>query len=101
MGNNCVAYKTDVKCRQDVRIINYELGGSDWYWSNLVSCLGMGLERLAKIQDTTELSAARPRQQLLHSQWSVECHTVELAARWDAHTRGETLGTSVMSEFLK
>lgn len=81
--------------------MNYKLSGSDWYWSNLVFCLGMGLERLTKMRDATELSAARPIQQLLHSKWSVKCQTLGPATRWDALTRGESLGTSVMSEFLK
>jgi len=91
----------DVKLQQDVRILNYKLGGSDWYWSTFVSWLGMGLEWLAKMRGATEQPAARPWQELLLSKWSVERHTLEPAARWDAHTRDESLGTSVMSEFLK
>jgi hypothetical protein len=50
-----LTYMIDVKWRQDVRIINYKLAGSDWYLSILVLCLGMRLERLAKTRDATEL----------------------------------------------
>lgn len=89
-----------VKWRQDVLIIHYKLGGSDWYCSDL-SCLGMGLERLAQMRDATEVPAVGPRQELLHSKWGVGWHAVDPAARWDAHTRGESSETSVMSEFLK
>ena len=95
-GNQCVIFHLYGRCKMTAGtlIINYKLGGSEWYWSNLVCFFDMGLDRLAKMRDATELSVARLWLESLHNKWGGEknvtlLHATNSVACWDARTHVE------------